>query len=454
MSKHSIDHEQTRKRNRTKEMKKSEKRRNAIRIIVGCLVGLGLVYAIFLFVTTNFLGSNNISTEMAVKYTAADTIKTTGLIVRDEECIKNEYNGVLSYRYFDGDKVQVNGEVADVYNNENDAIAQARIKEIDERIAYLEDLSSSSTSVNVGLDSVNNQINTKLFSLIDTVNKQKFSTIGEIEDELMTSIYRKQVITGEQGDFTVKIEELKSEKQKYLDSCSDSIGTVKVPASGYFVSEVDGYENVLDIKKLDEITPKQLKEIKPEDIDKDAYVGKIIKGINWYLLCEISSDEATSIMHDSFDVKIKLPYAVLGDVPAKIISVNPSAEDDKCVLVLQCNYMNNSLSKIRKEAVDVVINTYEGLKVAKSALHDDFVEKTVEKDDGTKETQKEKVQGVYVKYGSELVFKQVVVLYSGNDYVVCAEQPDEGSLFNGKTIALYDEVVVQGSDLFDGKIIE
>lgn len=446
----------TPRENKEKQKKKkepSQRRRTITRIIVGGLVGIGLLYAVFLFVTTNFMGNNNVVTEMAVRYTAADMIKTTGVVVRNEECLKNEHEGVLVYRVQDGDKVTVDGVVADVYQNENDAVAQSKIKEIDESIKYLQELSNESTSVNVGLDSVNNQINTKLVTLLKEVNKQNFSNIDTYEDELMSSIYRKQVIMGEQGDFTEKIAQLNEQKLKYQESCNDSIGTVKTDSSGYFVSSTDGFENVFDLSKLDEVTPKQLESIEPNKENSDSYIGKVIKGVNWYLLCEITGDEATAMLHNSADVQIKLPYAVLGEIPAKIISVNQSTDGDKCVLVLQCNYMNNSLSKIRKESLDVVINTYKGLKVSKAALHDDYVSKVVEKEDGSKETLKEKVQGVYVEYGNELVFKQVVVIHSGDDYVICDEEPDENVLFNGTTISLYDEVVTQGSDLFDGKII-
>ena len=56
-------------------------------------------------------------------------------------------------------------------------------------------------------------------------------------------------------------------------------------------------------------------------------------------------------------------------------------------------------------------------------------------------------------YGNELQFKEVSILYSGSDFVICDPSPDSGVLFNGKTISLYDNVVVEGSDLKDGKII-
>ena len=63
------------------------------------------------------------------------------------------------------------------------------------------------------------------------------------------------------------------------------------------------------------------------------------------------------------------------------------------------------------------------------------------------------MQGVYVLYGSEVQFKQIAILYATKDYVICDTSPQEGTLFNGETISLYDKVIVKGDDLYDGKVI-
>ena len=74
--------------------------------------------------------------------------------------------------------------------------------------------------------------------------------------------------------------------------------------------------------------------------------------------------------------------------------------------------------------------------------------------DGNQVTKKKKVQGVYVLYGNELQFKEISILYSGSDFVICDPSPEEGELFNGETVALYDNVVIEGDDLKDGKIVK
>ena len=115
--------------------------------------------------------------------------------------------------------------------------------------------------------------------------------------------------------------------------------------------------------------------------------------------------------------------------------------------------MNAGISHVRKEPIEIIVNTYEGLKISKKALHDDEVERTVTDKDGNETTETKTVQGVYIEYGNELVFRQVDIAFAGDDFIICNETPAEGALFNGSTVTLYDKVVVEGGDLFDGKLI-
>ena len=208
-----------------------------------------------------------------------------------------------------------------------------------------------------------------------------------------------------------------------------------------------------NVKALDEVTASDVENAKPEDIDPDAYIGKMLKGSSWYILCPISSDEATSLSHTESDIRVRLPSAMDEPIPAKVVRVNNIGNDGTAVAVLQCNYMNEALSNLRRDNVEIIVNEYEGLKISKSALHDDDVTYYEEDANGNDVKKTARVQGVYVEYGAELVFRQVAILYSGDDFIICNENPASGVLLNGTTVSLYDKVVIEGRDLFDGKII-
>ena len=433
---------------------KPEKSRLIKRILAGVGISLVLVYIVFLFITTNFMGNKNIVTETAYRSKAYDIIESKGLVVREEEYLAASSGGVLIYNVGDGDMVTADGVIATSYASEDDVNAIHQIEQLTEKIDFLESLNSATASANVGIDTVNSQIDERLVTVLNMVNTGDFSHISTAEDNLLTSILRKQLLTGEQGNIDEKIAELKSERDTIKASCGAPTGTVKSGSAGYFVSKVDGYENVFDYSKLDEVTASDVENAEPAEIDETDYTGKIIKNVNWCLLCPVSSTEAAWLSHTTSSVKVKLPSVLDTEIPAKILHVNTFGDSDTAVAVLQCNYMSDALSKLRRENVEIIVNEYEGLKVSKSALHDDDVTYTRTDDDGNETRKTERVQGVYVQYGAELVFKQVAIAYAGDDFIICNEHPDPGVLLNGTTIALYDKVVIEGGDLFDGKIVD
>ena len=421
------------------------------RILLGVAIALVLMYIVFLFITTNFLGSNNIVTETAYMSKAYDIVESRCMVARDEEYLPSGSDGVLVYDVSDGDKVTGDGVIATAYATQEDVSAVQQAEELKEKIEYLESLNAVNASANVGIDTINGQINERLIAVMKSINAHDYSNISHDEEALLTSVLRKQILTGEQGNIDDKITDLKNELAAI--PTATPVGTVKAGSAGYFVSKVDGYEKTFDVSKLDEITVEDVENAAPAEINPDDYTGKIIKNVNWYLLCPVSADEATALSHADETIKIRLPSAIDGEIPAKIIRVNSFGDGEKAVAIIQCNYMSDALSKLREENVEIIVNEYEGLKISKSALHDDDITYTVEDDKGEDVEKTEHVQGVYVEYGVELVFKQVVIDYSGDDYIICNPTPQDGALLNGSTVALYDKVVVEGGDLFDGKII-
>ena len=148
-----------------------------------------------------------------------------------------------------------------------------------------------------------------------------------------------------------------------------------------------------------------------------------------------------------------MPFAASGTIPAKVVAINQKDRQSDAAVVLECNYMNNELSKVRKETVQIAVNTHSGIMVNKKAIHVEPVMKVIDDGTGRQIKQEVSVQGVYVLYGSELVFKEIVPLSTYSTFVICDPNPGEDATFDGETVQLYDEVVVGGTDLYDGKIV-
>ena len=421
------------------------------RILLGALTALILVYVIYLFFSANF---NVLKTENATEMTVTDKIYSKGYIFRDEDYIVNDGNGYVSYEVEDGDEVSANGVVAKIYRESEDAVTGKKIESLDNQISELTALNNFYYSESVGLDVIDNEINKNMIAVMSDISKNKLSDSGESIHRLLSTINKRQMLTGKISDFSGKIAELENEKSSLQGSSNESIGEIKSPGAGYFVSLTDGYEKAFDCKNLSSLTVDKYDNVVPNDVPQNS-IGKLVSGLNWYVACKVSPAEALnlSLFQNSNGVTLEMPFATSEKIPAKIVQINQENTDSDAVVIFQCNYMNSDLADSRQETVEIGIQDYTGLRVSKAALHDDYVEVDKTDENGNETTEEKKVQGVYVVHGRELLFKEVAIIYSEGDYVICDPEPEDGVLFSDDTLRLYDKVVVEGDNLYDGKIV-
>lgn len=421
------------------------------RILIGAITALILIYVFFLFFSANF---NVLQTENATQISVTDKIYADGFIVRNEEFITNDSDGYVAYELDDGDEISKDGVIANIYANSTDAVSRQKIEEIDSQISELTFLTNSYYSESVGLDTVDSQLNNGIIEYLGDVNKGDMSSANSDLSSLLNSINQRQLITGQVKDFSKKIEQLEQEKKSLESSSSVSLGKIKSSKAGYFVSDCDGYENSVDYKNIKDLTLENFQNIQKQETPSNV-IGKIVCDLNWYVVCKVSANDALnlSFFENEDGVTIEMPFSSAESIPTKIVKINQENSDSDAIVIFQCNYMNKELANARSESVEIGIQEFTGLRVSKQALHDDYVTKYTEDENGNETTEQKKVQGVYVVHGSELQFKEVSILYSGSDYVVCDPDPDEGILFNGETVQLYDKVVTEGDKLYDGKIV-
>lgn len=419
------------------------------RILVAALTILALVYVAYLLISANF---DMYPTENAVKATVTDTIFSNGFIIRDETIIEKDNNGILSYSCSNGDTVNANGEIAKVYSNEKDAVRNTLAENLEKDIKSLESIQKNSVTGALSLDIINNNIKNSVINYLHDTNKNDINSSFTDSDNLLAAINQRQLFTGKVSNFNQKISELKSEAEKLKSSAGECINTITTPKAGYFTEFCDGYENVYPYKDVSKMHLSDLKDFKKGSIPGNI-AGKVVSNVNWYVACEVSSNEASRLNIWDSAVTVLFEEASTEPIPAKIYRISQDTKSGKALVVLRCDYMDNGILEARQEPIEIGMGTYTGLRVSKRAVHDDYVTKTTYDDNGKAHKEKKKVQGVYVLYGSEVQFKQISILYADEDYVICDTEPDPSLLFNGETVSLYDKVIVKGDDLYDGKVI-
>ncbi len=372
-----------------------------------------------------------ITTDSVINYSTYNGIKITAYAIRDEEVLTTNKSGYISYNITDGEKVKNNGSVANIYANRSDANIETEIENLETIIADLEEVNGYNNSEAVDIDRLDDNISEALINLISEVNSGKISASAEASAKLLKLINRRQIATGVTDGFTSQLNSAKKELSDLKNSKNGAKATVKSDRSGYFVSQIDGYETVVGSEDIKKITPDKLSNLKPKDVDyKGRIVGKIVSDYEWYLATIVSLDESLKFKAGD-SLTLLTGFESIPELPVTVSHINKGKEGNEAVVVFSCNYVNGDLATMRQKEMTAVLETYSGLQVNSKAIR--FV-------DGKK--------GVYVLSGSSINFVPVNVLYSTDSYCICEEQT------TGVRIKLYDEIVIKGKNLYDGKVVE
>lgn len=371
-----------------------------------------------------------ITTVSAEYYTAVEGFQINTIIIREESVITSDKKGVLHFTVDDGERVAKNGTIANIYSNAQTSVTVNRIEQLKERIADIEEMQSYNDVEATDIKLINNKVNNSLNTLIRGIASGDFSSVESDSAELLTNISRRQMITGEQTDFSARLDSLKSELESLNASLPQPIGNIKTDKSGYFVSAVDGYETVLSCDDIDSLTPERIDSLKSETIPQKA-VGKIVSGYTWYIATKVNiSDSLKYKVDDKLTLKTTLKSTP--EINVKVEKINTSKEDNTAVIIFSCQQMNSELASIRQGSMTIINSTHSGLKLPAKALR--F---------------KDNKPGVFVRSGMTIKFVSVNVIYKTDEYIICEQQ-----VSNDSVLRLYDDVVVKGKSLYDGKIID
>ena len=367
------------------------------------------------------------STESAVYYEDYDGIPITGLIIRDENVITADTAGVMSYTIPEGGRVAKEGVVAQVYASEAAAAAALQAEELEAEIQSLQSLQQYHDPTAADLDLLHTQVQTAFQNLLESTEGGRYDGISDSAEQLLSLLNREQIVTGQVTDFSQRIAALEAEKAALGDN--QPVQSVASPYAGYFISSADGYESVLSTDMIDTLTPDQLNALEPAALPAGSIVGKVVSDYEWYIAANISFSDSLQLAEGD-SITLRTSLSSMPDLPVTVRKINKSATGEDVTVVFGCTYMNGELAGIRIHPMTIVLQTYEGLRVNAGAIR--IV-------DGQR--------GVYVVEGAEAKFVPVNILYSTDSYSIC-EMSDSGD-----GLQLYDEIIVKGKDLYDGKAI-
>lgn len=371
-----------------------------------------------------------ITTVTAEYQTVTQGFNINGIVIREEKVINSNKAGALHFVLSNGERVAKHGTIANIYSNADASVIVNRIEQLNLRIKDIEEMQGYNDVEAADISLANNKVNNSLNTMLRGIAAGDFSSFEADSSELLTNISRRQMITGEQTDFSARLNDLKTELDSLNATLPQPVGNITTDRSGYFVSNVDGYENVLSCDNIESVTPEYIDTLKAETVENTA-VGKIVSGYVWYIAAKVDISE--SVKYKTGD-ELTLKTTIKSTPELKVVleKINTSNSENAAVMIFSCQQMNSELAVMRKGSFTIINSTYSGLKIPTKALR---------VQDGK--------TGVFVRSGMTVKFVGVNVIHRTDEYIICEQE-----VSNDTVLRLYDDVVVKGKRLYDGKIIE
>ncbi len=402
--------------------------------------------------------TGKIEFEYALKYTQEEKLNVKGFAVRDENRINDGKN--ISILRKDSKKVYVpvltdsanvgkDDTIAITFKTEEQAENYLKLKDLEAKLADLENLKSQGELNYINVVYLNSSIYNSVDDYVSSVNGGDLSSLDDSVSSFISKVSTKQIATGSGFDIDSRIKDIKKEIKSVKKSFKKS-GEIKSSYSGYFVGNVDGYESVKsyeDVRKKKVSVNEGAKLINSERTSYDNAFGKIIAQHTWYFIFDTSITDA-SVIRTGYYVTVDFPEKNIEDITMKVYNVS-ELNGDTITVVLQCTSMNEELANLRIEEAAITVKDYNGFRINSNAI--------VENEEG--------VKGVYVALGNYVKFTPISISYYGEDYVIANRYVvykedekgnkiiDEEATDKHRSLDLYDKIIVKGMHIEDGMLI-
>ncbi len=394
------------------------------KLMMLALAGLLIFY--FGYQIVRSFGSS-VETQIAYEYTTQ--IKTTGpaVIFRDEVTYPLNYSGSLLFTVNDGDKVGSGSVLAKVYQNDDDVKNATTVDNLNEEIELLDGIRLPSLSGVTSIESINRQLYSEIINMNNSSKNSVFIDTDYYYNNLITLLYQKSISVNQNSNY---LDGLIADLEGQRDSLNASISppsNITADSGGYFVSFTDGLEDVLTIESGFALTPSQINDMANQEQIKNTKDYKLAVSYENYFAVLVTAEQA-EIFEGRNSVTISYNELLVDGMNADIIEIN--YYDEEAVIILKTINTSESIFTNRTVNVEIYRNEISGLRVPISALR--II-------DG--------VYGVFIVENNKLAFKEVDIIYEDDSYFISRVQDES------KYLLLFDEVVVGGTDLYEGKQI-
>ena len=447
-------------------------------VMAALAVALMIYLGFYVFRTFN----DPYSTTTVYAYTATDSIKADGTLIREETVLPGQ-GGIADVIRGEGEKVGVGQTVALVYPDSKAQADQAELDGLASEIALLEQAAVGSGNAETTA-SLDDTILDAVVSLRAASALGDFNTLETMVRNIKSGILRRSY-TYEDGisasDLSARMAELTSRYNSLITQTETATTRVRAEASGTFSGHVDGYENTLTPEKALQFTPSLLRAARQSTGTVNGQeIGKLITSDRWYFAANFPVETADRLSEGK-TATLRFTGDFDQDVKMRVDSISSEEDGEKTVVFSSDRYMSRT-TLLRWQTAELIFSSNSGLRIPKEALKyrntsapDTSSSSSSGSSSGSSSSsksssastssaassgsssassssgtdQEDRDLGVYALMAGRVEFKPAEVISTGDDfYVVRAASTGSKALRAG------DEILVRGTGFFDGQLLE
>ncbi len=434
------------------EPMKERHEHHVLTTLAGVMIAFLLLAAIYVvYQAAHILFPQNVY-ETALPTVISDTVDADGVLLFDEGYVAG--SGNLGYLAADGERVSAGTAVAEIYSNASQASLRQQLTQLNDQIDLLQ---KSQNTTALQLDALLKERSSALYDLMDTLDAGDYEAVDDDANAYLLAQNKLWVVTGGSVNFADQIAALAQQAQS-VQAQLGSPTQITAPQTGYFVRASSSGRLNAGADDILALSAQELKGYLDSNpvLALDGCAGKIVAGFTWRYVGVCSAKQGEKLQGSdgkplSTSVKISFPGQMENSLKATVTEVNIDAENDLARFVLTCNSINGDVLCLNHAKARISVGEHSGLRVPAAAVH-------YLKEDGTEaETQGENyIPGVYVKLGNIARFRRIDPvdsdhpLITDGDYILVLPEGTDGSV---SKVKLYDEIIVSGQNLYDGKLL-
>ena len=390
---------------------------------------------------------NSISTEIEtspIVYTTQEEVTAyDAYIFRNESLLYTDpsVDGNMNFLCEDGTRVSANDKVCQVYAGSTSEEEGRAIQDIERKLDLLKNSNLDESIKYSDTQLIDTSIFNAYYTLLTRMEEGNSGYAMAKADELIASMNQRQIVTKHVENFDAEIEALEKQRTDLVTGSGKIAQTILSGQSGFYYSDIDGFENIFDSKKLANMTLDQFDKLVSSEADMSLQknadggvnCGKIVTDYNWYIGCRITNEDSRAFT-EGYTYTVIFPYNSDLRITMVLDRIILQADDDRVVLIFRTNSIPEHFNFLRRQTVQIVTSTYEGYKIPIES---------VRILDG--------IQGVYILEGYVVQFRRIEPIREINGFFIC--RVNDGSVENADMLALFDRIITKGKNLYVGKII-